>query len=261
VKNSLANIKYKETGNIAQLTIESPPANALSSSIIQEIDQYLDDIERNPKMKAVVIHGEGRFFSAGADIKEFTDITVPKQFSKLSTKGQKVFNRIEEFHIPIIAAIHGAALGGGLELSMSCHMRIVAENAQLGLPELTLGIIPGFAGTQRLPQLVGTPKATEMMLTGEAITGKEAAQLGLVNAVVSEEEVLQQAINLAEKVAEKSKPTIEKIMELVRYAKAGNFSEGAKQEADSFGVLFGTEDAKEGISAFLEKRKPNFKDK
>src|SRR5690625_2123394 len=122
-------------------------------------------------------------------------------------------------------------------------------------------MIPRFAGPQDLPQVVGRIKAKEMMLTGEGITGKEAARPRLVNAVVYEDEVLQQAINLAEKVAEKSKPTIEKIMELVRYAKAGNFSEGAKQEADSFGVLFGTEDAKEGISDFLEKRKPNFKDK
>lgn len=261
VMNSVANIKYAESKNFAQLTIDSPPANALSSSIIQEIDEFLDDIESNPKMKAVIIHGEGRFFSTGADIKEFTDINEPMQFSELSEKGQKVFERIEKFHVPVIAAIHGAALGGGLELAMSCHMRIVAKNAQIGLPELTLGLIPGFAGTQRLPQLVGAPKAMEMMLTAEAITGKEAAQLGLANKAVAEEEVLEQAKGIATKIAEKSKPTIEKIMELVNYAKTGQYSEGAKQEADAFGMLFGTEDAKEGISAFLEKRKPKFKDK
>lgn len=249
-------------GHVAQLTIDSPPANALSSAIINEIDKQLDKIEKDPSIKAIVLHGEGRFFSAGADIKEFTDIEEPKQFSQLSANGQEVFERIENFSIPVIAAIHGAALGGGLELAMACHIRIVSEQAKLGLPELSLGIIPGFAGTQRLPQLVGASKAYEMMLTSESIDGLEAVSLGLANqSVKAEEEVLKEALILAEKIANKSKPTIEKIMELVSYAKNGKFEKGAKAEAASFGVLFGTDDAKEGISAFLEKRKPNFKDK
>jgi|SRR5690625_60794 len=249
-------------GHVAQITIDSPPANALSSAIINEIDKQLDKIEKDSSIKAIVLHGEGRFFSAGADIKEFTDVKDPKQFSQLSANGQKVFERIENFSIPVIAAIHGAALGGGLELAMACHIRIVSEQAKLGLPELTLGIIPGFAGTQRLPQLVGAPKAYEMMLTSDSIDGLEAVSLGLANqSVKAEEEVLKEALILAEKIANKSKPTIEKIMELVSYAKNGEFEKGAKAEAASFGVLFGADDAKEGISAFLEKRKPNFKDK
>lgn len=254
-------VKLNKSGHVAQITIESPPANALSSSIIQEIDKHLDTIEEDKAIKAVVLHGEGRFFSAGADIKEFTDIESPEQFSKLSLNGQEVFKRIEDFHIPVIAAIHGAALGGGLELAMSCHMRIVSKSAKLGLPELTLGLIPGFAGTQRLSQLIGTPKAIELMLTSDSIDGAEAVALGLANRAVEDEEVLQEALTLAEKIAAKSKPTIEKIMELVAYARAGNYDQGAKEEALAFGEIFATEDAAEGISAFIEKRKPHFKDK
>lgn len=257
----MGKITFKKVKNVAKITIDSPPANALSSAIIQEIDQTLDEIEKDDSIKAVVLHGEGRFFSAGADIKEFTEVNHPDQFSELSAKGQEVFQRIEDFSIPVIAAIHGAALGGGLELAMACSIRIVSESATLGLPELTLGLIPGFAGTQRLPKLVGAAKAYEMILTGEPIKGKEAFALGLANQVVKNESVLEEALNLAQKIAEKSKPTIEKTMELIAYAKAGKFKEGAKREAKAFGVIFGTEDAKEGISAFLEKRKPNFKDK
>jgi len=258
----MGKVSFSKTEHVAKITIDSPPANALSSSIITEINQQLDKVEDDPSIKTVVLHGEGRFFSAGADIKEFTDVDSPSEFSELSAHGQKVFQRIEDFSIPVIAAIHGAALGGGLELAMSCHIRIVSEKAKLGLPELTLGIIPGFAGTQRLPQLIGASKAYEMMLTSEPIEGMKAVTLGLANfAVESDEEVLKEALVLAEKIASKSKPTIEKIMQLVFLAKNGQYEKGAKEEADSFGVLFVTEDAKEGISAFLEKRKPNFKDK
>src|SRR5699024_807282 len=145
----MGKVSFSKTEHVAKITIDSPPANALSSSIITEINQQLDKVEDDPSIKTVVLHGEGRFFSAGADIKEFTDVDSPSEFSELSAQGQKVFQRIEDFSVPVIAAIHGAALGGGLELAMSCHIRIVSEKAKLGLPELTLGIIPGFAGTQR----------------------------------------------------------------------------------------------------------------
>ena len=148
-------------------------------------------MENDDSVRVIVVKGEGRFFSAGADIKEFTSITSGEEFSELAASGQAVFERLERFPKPVIAAIHGAALGGGLELAMGCHIRLVTENAKLGLPELQLGLIPGFAGTQRLPRYVGLAKAAEMLLTSDPISGKEAAQFGLANHAYPEEELFE----------------------------------------------------------------------
>lgn len=254
-------LNYETKESIAVLTIDSPPANALSSSLLEELSEVLDEIEEKGEEKVVIIKSIGRFFSAGADIKEFTSLQEPSVYQLMSTKGQKLFNRIENFSIPIIVAIHGAALGAGLELAMACHIRIVTENAQLGLPELSLGIIPGYAGTQRLPQYVGAAKAYEMILSGEPITGKKAHSLGLANKAVSEEDLFKEALDLANKIAAKSKPTINSIMKLIPYARANQFDLGMEKEAEEFGHVFGTDGAKEGIQAFIEKRKPNFQDK
>lgn len=257
----LETIAYELKNNVAYLTIQSPPANALSSNLLQDLAGYLDNVEQQEEAKAIVLTGEGKFFSAGADIKEFTSLQNASDYESLSVKGQELFDRIEGFQIPVIAAIHGAALGGGLELAMACHIRIVAENAKLGLPELSLGIIPGFAGTQRLPQYVGTAKAYEMILSGEPISGSEASVLGLANKAVAEEELIKETVKLAEKIAAKSKPSINRVMKLIPFAKTEQFAAGTKAEAKMFGEIFGSEDAKEGVQAFMEKRKPNFKDK
>ena len=257
----MGTLTYELNGHVATLTINSPPANALSSILINDIAEKLDEIEADNTVKVVLLKGEGKFFSAGADIKEFTSLQEASDYQSLSEKGQQIFNRIEHFSVPVIAAIHGAALGGGLELAMACHIRLVTENAKLGLPELTLGIIPGFAGTQRLPDYVGTAKAYEMMLTGQPITGKEAHTLGLANQVVADDELFAEASKLASTIAAKSKPTINHIMHLLPFAKSKQFVKGAQAEAKAFGEIFGSEDAKEGIQAFMEKRKPNFKDK
>lgn len=257
----MGTLAYESQKNVAILTIQSPPANALSSNLLHDLGEKLDEIENDNTIKAIVLHGEGKFFSAGADIKEFTSLQNAADYQALAKKGQDLFNRIEHFPIPVIAAIHGAALGGGLELSMACHIRIVTENAKLGLPELTLGIIPGFAGTQRLPQYVGTAKAYEMILSGQPISGIEAKALGLANQAVKEEEVFEVATKLAEIIAAKSKPTINNVMELIPYSKTEQFSRGVHEEAKAFGKIFGSEDAKEGVQAFIEKRKPNFQDK
>ncbi|MFC0015693.1 MULTISPECIES: enoyl-CoA hydratase [Allobacillus] len=246
--------------NIATVTIQSPPANALSSQILKDLATALDDIENDSNIKTVVIQGEGKFFSAGADIKEFTSLQNADDYEELSSQGQNLFRRIEKFKIPVIASIHGAALGGGLELAMSCHVRIVTKSAKLGLPELNLGIIPGFAGTQRLPQHVGMAKAYEMILTGEPISGEEAAALGLANHAVDEDSLEEFSMNLAKKFAAKSGPSINAVMKLVPFTQTSQFKEGVKREAEEFGKVFGNEDAKEGIQAFIEKRKPNFKD-
>lgn len=246
--------------NIAILTIDHPPANALSSEIILKIDQSLDQIEKQKKIKVVVIIGKGKFFSAGADITEFTDLKNEKKFKTMAERAQQLFHRIEQFQVPVIAAIHGAALGGGLELAMSCHMRMVTEGAKIGMPELTLGLIPGFAGTQRLPQLIGVSKAYDLLLTGESISGKEAYLIGLATRVVNEGKLKEEVLNFANQIASKSKNSIKEIMRLTTYAKKGDYGIGMKEEMESFANIFATNDAKEGILAFKEKRKPLFQD-
>ncbi|QBP40716.1 enoyl-CoA hydratase [Paenisporosarcina antarctica] len=246
---------------VAKVTINRPPANALSRALIVEVNELMNAVEHDDSVRVIVLHGEGRFFSAGADIKEFTLINTGEEFTALSASGQEIFERLERFSKPVIASIHGAALGGGLELAMSCHMRIVSNNAKLGLPELQLGLIPGFAGTQRLPRLVGIPKAAEMLLTSDTISGEEAVQWGLANRAYAEEEVLAKSMELATKIAKKSPVAMKAAIEMLQYAKSYAYDEGVKAEAQSFGTVFVSEDAQEGISAFIEKREPSFKGK
>lgn len=254
-------ISWKKEDGVAVATINRPPANALSRALIMEVNSLLDEVEHDEEVRAIVLHGEGRFFSAGADIKEFTEVTSGEEFSKLSASGQAVFERVETFHKPLIAAIHGAALGGGLELAMSCHMRFVSENAKLGLPELQLGLIPGFAGTQRLPRYVGVAKAAEMLLTSDPITGAEAAQLGLANRAYAEADLLSETLSIAKKIAKKSPVSVKAAIDMLQYSKSASYHDGVKAEAASFGTVFVSEDAKEGIQAFLEKREAQFKGK
>ncbi|MGM0780059.1 MAG: enoyl-CoA hydratase [Bacillota bacterium] len=251
-------LKWSHNDFVATITIERPPANALSSGVLKELSAVLDEVEDNSEVRVILIHGEGRFFSAGADIKEFTTIESGEDFSSLATYGQNLFERMEKFPKPIIAAIHGAALGGGLELAMGCHFRLVAENAKLGLPELQLGLIPGFAGTQRLPRFVGTARAAEMLFTSDPITGLEAVQYGLANHAFPEEQLLENAYKMAKKIAKKSPGSIKAAIELLNFGKTGQFYEGVKKEAELFGEVFVSEDGKEGISAFINKREPNF---
>jgi enoyl-CoA hydratase len=252
-------LKWSHQDSIATITIARPPANALSSGLLREMSAVLDEMEPNRDIRVIVIHGEGRFFSAGADIKEFTTVNSSEGFSNLGKFGQDLFDRMEKFPKPIIAAIHGAALGGGLELAMACHIRLVSETAKLGLPELQLGLIPGFAGTQRLPKYVGVSRAAEMLFTSEPITGVDAVQYGLANHAFPEAEVLEQAYKLAGKIAKKSPGSIKAAIQLLNYAKTEEFYEGAKKEAELFGQVFVSNDGKEGIQAFIEKREPHFK--
>ncbi|QHT47357.1 enoyl-CoA hydratase [Bacillus sp. SB49] len=256
----MSTLACKVKGNVAEVTIESPPANALSSAILKDLEQQLNEIEADKSVKAILLKGEGKFFSAGADIKEFTSLQGASDYEALAGRGQQLFDRIEKFHIPVIAVIHGAALGGGLELAMACHIRIVSSDAKLGLPEMNLGILPGFAGTQRLPRYVGVAKAYEMILTGTPISGEDAVRLGLANHSYPVEELHAQAEKLAAKIAAKSGPGIHQVMKLIPYAHTSRLEEGVKAEAEAFGAVFGNEDAKEGIQAFIEKRNPAFRD-
>ncbi len=251
-------LTVEKEGRVATIQLNRPPANALSSSLIEELANVFDELEHDSKIRAILLYGEGRFFSAGADIKEFTTIQSGEQFSALSAHGQNVFEKIERFPKPVVAAIHGAALGGGLELAMACHIRLVSEDAKLGLPELQLGLIPGFAGTQRLPRYVGTAKAAEMLFTSEPLTGKEAVTWGLANHAYPDDQLLEKAQEMVKKIAEKSPVALKLAIELLQYGKSDSFAEGVKLEAQRFGEAFVSKDGQEGIHAFIEKRKPEF---
>jgi enoyl-CoA hydratase len=254
-------LSFKKENHVAIATINRPPANALSGELISEVNELLNLIEYDDEVRVLLLHGEGRFFSAGADIKEFTTVSSGEEFAVLAKKGQDVFERMEQFAKPVIASIHGAALGGGLELAMGCHIRLVSENAKLGLPELSLGLVPGFGGSQRLPRYVGMAKAAEMLLTSESISGIEAVQWGLANHAYKEEELYEKSLLLASKIAKKSPVSVKAAISLLNYTKHEQFYVGVEKEAEFFGNVFMSEDGKEGIQAFIEKREANFKGK
>ncbi|WP_062355308.1 enoyl-CoA hydratase [Bacillus kwashiorkori] len=251
-------ITWELDGKTAIVTLNRPPANALSTDLLQELDFLLNELANNNDVRVIVLRGEGRFFSAGADIKEFTVVRSGEEFSQLAANGQNLFEKMENFEKPIIASIHGAALGGALELAMACHIRLVSETAKLGLPELQLGLIPGFAGTQRLPKYIGTAKALELMMTSDTITGKEAVLLGLANNAYPEEQLFDKTMELARKVEKKSPISVSSVIKLLRYTKDAEYYQGVQEEAKLFGTVFESNDAKEGIQAFIEKRQPNF---
>ncbi|MED2971561.1 enoyl-CoA hydratase [Fictibacillus sp. B-59209] len=252
-------LQVQKENKIATIQLNRPPANALSTQLIRELSAVFEELENDSETKVILIKGEGRFFSAGADIKEFTTIENEADFADLGAFGQQLFDRMENYPKLIIAAIHGAALGGGLELAMACHIRLVSSEAKLGLPELQLGLIPGFAGTQRLPRYVGTAKAAEMLVTSDPITGEEAVKWGLATAAYPDAELFEKAYSLASKAAAKSSLSIRYTLELLQYAARGQYSEGAKKESEYFGKVFVSEDGQEGVQAFVEKRQPNFK--
>jgi enoyl-CoA hydratase len=255
-----SNLSVLVENRVAVLAINHPPANALNQTVLTELRNALDQLENDPDVKVVVLTGEGRFFIAGADIKEFTQLNE-NGAEALAKAGQGLFDRVETFSKPVIAAINGACLGGGLELAMACHIRLAAAEAKLGLPELNLGIIPGYGGTQRLPRLVGRGKATQMILTSEMISGEEAFRIGLVEAVYPLEQLLDEAKKLAAAIAQKSAVAIRLALEAIHTGAVQGFPQGLLHEARLFGEAFRTEDAREGVAAFIEKRKPEFKDR
>lgn len=253
----------EEENGIVTLTINRPKAlNALSYDSLEEVKHFFQ--EAGPKIEnlvGVILTGAGdRSFVAGADIKEFLDLTSAEDGSSLAKRGQDIFFLIERFTKPVIAAVNGYALGGGCELAMACHMRIAGEKAVFGQPEVNLGIIPGYGGTQRMPQLIGKGKAIELILTGDMINAEEAYRLGLVNHVVEAGQEVAKAKEILQKVAAKGPVAITKSIEAVNaYYQVGE--DGFEREVKAFGKTTATEDFKEGASAFVEKRKANFKGK
>lgn len=254
------NLKVLIENRVAWVTIDRPPANALNKATLDELEALLTEMEENQQVKVIVLTGEGRFFIAGADIKEFTRLDGD-QAEAMARAGQKLFTRVESFPKPILAAINGMCLGGGLELAMACHIRLAAEEAKLGLPELNLGIIPGYGGTQRLPRLVGRGTATRMILTAEMISGAEAARIGLVDQVCPLEQLLPEARKLADLIADKSGVALRLALAAIQASETHPLAEGLAREAVLFGEAFRSEDRQEGVAAFLEKRKPQFHDR
>lgn len=253
------NITLEQKEGIAYVTINRPnQLNALNKETIAELSDVFCTIDDNKDLKVVVVTGSGeKAFIAGADIKEFAGFTI-EEGKLLSAEGhQKLFNLVENLSKPVIAAINGFALGGGLELAMAAHIRVASDNAKLGLPEVSLGVIPGYGGTQRLTQLVGKGKAFEMITTAGMIDAEDAQKWGLVNAVVSLEELIPTCEKMAGKIMRNSPKAIASAITAIN-AQYREGVDGFVTEITEFGKCFGTEDFKEGTAAFMQKRKPVF---
>jgi enoyl-CoA hydratase/carnithine racemase len=245
---------------VAIVTLNNPPANALSRALMEELDHVVTDLDRKEDVLAVVITGAGKMFGAGADVREISMIDSIQSGERLATQGQSVLNRIEHMGKVVVAAVNGLfCLGGGLELAMACHLRIAGDRVRFGLPEVTLGIMPGFGGTQRLPRLVGVSKALELILTGDRIKAPEACELGLVNQVVPDSEVLKRARAVAKKIAGMGQRAVRASLKSVMEGRTRPPAEGFELESRLFGSLCETADMKEGLNAFLEKRPAKFR--
>jgi enoyl-CoA hydratase/carnithine racemase len=255
-------VKISLEERVATLTIDHPPVNALNQATVLELSDAVDELIANPDVHAVVVTGAGQIaFVAGADITEFAKIENAEQAKQVSLGVHAIYTRIENAPKPFIAAINGVALGGGLELAMACHLRIIGDRARLGQPEINLGILPGWGGTQRLPRLVGPAKALELILTGDPITAQEAYRLNLVNKVVPGGEVLKTARDLAKKISQKGALAVQASLAAVVGGLQQPLAAGLALEAEQFSHIVITEDAREGASAFLQKRQPAFKDR
>ena len=241
------------------VAINYPPANAISQAVLGDLDAFFEECLTDDAIRAIVITGSGhKLFSAGADITEL-ECYQPGNHPKYH--GHDLFTKIERYPKPVIAAMQGSAFGGGLELAISCHLRILSATAKLGLPEVSLGIIPGFGGTQRLPRLIGKTKALEMGLLGDPITAEEALRLGLVNRVVAPEAVLPEARSLAARLAKGAPIAQREILKATMDGLEVSLDEGLKIERHASNACFVSEDSKEGVRAFSEKRAPNFQGK
>jgi len=249
--------KVELSGNSCLITIDRPEnLNALNSTFFNELDTFLHELEKWKEIRILIITGAGKAFVAGADIAEMIkmDSVAAMTFSQL---GQKVFHRLETLDLIVIAAINGFALGGGLELAMACDFRIASSNAKFGQPEVNLGLIPGYGGTQRLPRLVGLANALLILTTGETISAGEALQMGLVQKVVDPESLMIETLRLAGLIGSKGPTAVKLVKNVVRNGCEMDFNSACQFESESFGSLFGNESL-EGMQAFLEKRKPSW---
>ena len=251
-------ILFEVNNGVAKITINRPKAlNALNKQVFSELEEAMKEVYNNFDIKGVIITGSGdKSFIAGADIKEFSEFTVA-QGEELSRNGMRIFKIIEDSPKPVIAAINGFALGGGLELAMSCHLRIASDNARFGQPEVGLGVTPGYAGTQRLTQLIGKGKSMELLMTAAMLKADAALVLGLVNQVTTQDELMKAAEDLMARINNVAPTAVAAVIRCVN-AFYTEGVDGFNTEAVEFGKCFGTEDFKEGTTAFMEKRKANF---
>lgn len=245
---------------IARVTLHFPPANVLNHSVLKELEQIFSELEIDDYVRVVILTGSGKLFCAGADINELSHLNTAYAGSEFAGRGQGLLNCIERFDKPVIAAINGTCVGGGLELALACHIRIATTGISLGLPEIKLGLIPGFGGTQRLTRAVGPSKATELILTGDSLTAEEALNIGLVNRVVPAADLLSEANALASMIVAHGRLATQAALRAIRVGLDGPLAEGLARESELFGRLCETPDKKEGVQAFLEKRAPKFQD-
>ena len=251
-------VTYIIENEIAIITINNPPMNPLIVAVRERLTAIMDELAgKLDEVKAVILTGTGKAFVAGADIKSFPELT-PETAKDRLRNGRPMYLKFEQFDRPVICAINGYCLGGGLELAMCCDIRIASSNAQFGQPEINLGIIPGAGGTQRLPRLVGTGIAKELIYTGKLISAERAMSIGLVNAVVEPEKLMDEAKEMAALIASKPVLAVRAAKEAINHGLNMTLHEGLEVEASHWSYLCGTEDQKEGATAFIEKRKPKF---
>lgn len=255
-------VKVNVEDRVATVTIDHRPVNALNRQTMEELDRAIDAVSADATVKVVIVTGAGSLaFVAGADVKELGEITSPQEAQRVAALGQRVFLKLQRLPKPVIAAINGVCLGGGLELAMACHLRISGDRVRFGQPEINLGIIPGWGGTQRLVRLIGKAKATEWILTGDMVMAQDAHRLGLVNQVVPQDQVLKVARDVARKIATKGAVAVREALQAIEWGGDLPLEQGLAREAEAFGRVAATEDSREGVKAFLEKRQPQFKDR
>ena len=257
---SFKTLQFELSDNVGQLIVNRPQAlNSLNLQVLQDLENFAENPPEN--IRVLIIKGAGsRAFVAGADIKEMEALT-PGGAEAFSRKGQRVFSAIESLPYPVIALIQGFALGGGLELALACDLLLLGEKARVGLPEVTLGLFPAFGGTQRLSRSIGLLKAKEMIFSGNFYTAKEALEMGLANYVVPEDQLMNKALDLVEDIRKRGPLAVAHAKALIHQARDLPLKEGLDLEAVEFGRIFATEDSKEGLKAFIEKRSPDFKGK
>ncbi len=250
-------LSLKKEDKVGIITISRPQAlNALNSAFFNEMESMLNEVENDNDVSVLIITGEGKAFVAGADIAEMSDMTKGEGY-EFSKRGQEVFNKIENFPKPVIAAVNGFALGGGCELAMACDFRIAGTKAKFGQPEVNLGLIPGYAGTQRMARLIGLADALYLLYTADMIDAAEAFRLRLVQKVVDQESLMEETVAIARKIASKGPQAVKKIKKVTVQGLKKEFKEGCELESKEFSSLFENEGA-EGMKAFLEKREPNW---
>lgn len=254
-------LDVRNESGILILTLNRPDKlNALNRAVLKALDEQIEFAYTSASVKGIIITGSGsKAFGAGADISEFSSLQ-PHEAQLLSQEGQLIFQKIDKLNKPVIAAVNGFALGGGFELALACHIRIASDNAKFGLPESTLGLLPGYGGTQRLPLIIGKGRAIELMLTAEQIAADKALAWGIVNSVTTQEELIPTCIALLQKFFTKAPVSIQEVLRCVHLA-SDTSGTAFNEEAKSFGRCAGTEDFKEGVQAFMEKRKASFSGK